>query len=402
MDNKIVTNFILSEKLDVSLSEAKYLLEKYVSDQSISPGKISVTYLICGKLKTGGYGIQIIDSASKEKQKLYSSLTQEVVYSVQKSNTIDFSLIALAGESLSENLREKALKGSIVSKRCTERLLKTKVLPPLPPQKNFEKQKPSSFFKPVSKPTNGLSETSTSEPNQSKNNVKTQNQKKPGGISSFFSQTTQSQKKDDQKEKRESSNEEDERETKRAKISISDSEGIGTNTKETKNEQDIDENDSNQKSLSSGKNGETHNGSIVENKKAVNKESSKKKGNQNGKKKAGQDGKKRKRIIVDSDSDDDLFGNDEDETMEVVASDEEIPIVAQPKLSAVPVPRNKRRKAVEKTFQDDEGYIVTRTEYVLVSASEDEDEENKEVPKKEVKSNVISKTENKEEKKSPP
>lgn len=62
---------------------------------------------------------------------------------------------------------------------------------------------------------------------------------------------------------------------------------------------------------------------------------------------------------------------------------EEQPVVTQPKEI---IPKNKRRKAVEKVYSDEEGFVVTKTEYILVSASEDEESEVKEEkPKVEAK-----------------
>ncbi|XP_045477989.1 DEK domain-containing chromatin-associated protein 4-like [Harmonia axyridis] len=88
-----------------------------------------------------------------------------------------------------------------------------------------------------------------------------------------------------------------------------------------------------------------------------------------GSNKKKQEGKKRKRIIVQSDSEDDMFGNDEEEEKPDEDIEEEKPVAILPKES---IPKNKRRKAVEKVYTDEEGFVVTKTEYVLVSESEDD------------------------------
>ncbi|KAK9878772.1 hypothetical protein WA026_023752 [Henosepilachna vigintioctopunctata] len=375
-EDRIVTYSVLCENLEICLADAKLILEKYVSDQ-LSPGKISVTYILCGRLKTGGYGIQIAESALlKEKKKLFEKVGNEVVYSIQKSNKIDFNLIA-AVEYESKN----ALKGSIVGEKCKERALKTKVLPPLPPQKNFEKQKPS-FFKPVSKPQcSGDIEKIKTEPITVKNNAKTQkltsqNNKKSSSLTNFLSQSTQNESKNNNSEHNSS------------KESSVDMEDVKTtsNVKIEESNEVIKNNDE-KENVNLKKNGDVQ--QQKRKKSAIDKTS-----NKVVKKEKADETKKRKRIIMDSDSDDDLFGNNEDERMVLEESDEEQAVVKP--TPSIAVPKNKRRKAVEKTYEDEEGFIVTKTEYVLMSASEDEELE---IPKKTEAPKII-KTDLKEENKS--
>ncbi|XP_060534918.1 uncharacterized protein LOC132707191 [Cylas formicarius] len=78
--------------------------------------------------------------------------------------------------------------------------------------------------------------------------------------------------------------------------------------------------------------------------------------------------KKRKRIMVVEDSEsDDLFGSEDDERVFDKSGDEpEKAPAKQPASTAM------RRKAVNRTYEDEEGFIVTRTEYVFEPASEDE------------------------------
>jgi len=108
--------------------------------------------------------------------------------------------------------------------------------------------------------------------------------------------------------------------------------------------------------------------------------------------------KKRKRIIVDenSESDDDIFGSEKSDNEEVHDFNEDpepVEIESKP-----PLPKNKRRKAVKKMYEDEEGFIVTKMEFVYETASEDENEPDNKVPKKEeVKLNPVKKS-NKSEK----
>lgn len=90
----------------------------------------------------------------------------------------------------------------------------------------------------------------------------------------------------------------------------------------------------------------------------------------------------------------DLFGNDDEDEKIDVQSEDEKPVIEEPKEI---IPKNKRRKAVEKVYTDDEGFVVTKTEYVLVSASDDEESQTIEK-----KPNTEIKPLKKIEQKSPP
>ncbi|KAG5881117.1 hypothetical protein JTB14_032294 [Gonioctena quinquepunctata] len=84
--------------------------------------------------------------------------------------------------------------------------------------------------------------------------------------------------------------------------------------------------------------------------------------------------KRRKRIVerVDSESDD-MFEKDDEE--DIIEKSDGEPEIAPPIISKKPLEaKNKRRKAVDRTYEDEDGYIVTKTEYVYETASEDENE----------------------------
>lgn len=284
----IVTNAILSEKLGISLAESSRILKKFIRGEIETD--LLVTYLISGKLKTGEYCIQIVDSVSlKAKKNMFSSISSEVVYSVQKYNYVDFNMIVLSEHT--QTTKPNAPKGSIIGERCTQQLVKSKALPPPPPQKNFEKQKTPLFFKPVVK-TEADCEIETSA-STSKNNNKSQIQKKTGGLSGFLSQASSSENK---QQIRKISSDEDTRDAKRPKMESNSDEKSKIEIKEeNKMEECGKENgNSNPILLINQEPEEKTNSETV-----IKKETSKKV-NRNKK----SDGKKRKRIIVQSDSDD--------------------------------------------------------------------------------------------------
>lgn len=377
-EDKIVTNSIVCDKFDTSITESKHILEKYVSDGILYPGKISVTYLVCGKLHTGEYSIKILDSlaALKEIKKKFSLVSNEVIYSVQKGNTIDFNVIALSEKC---EVTSNVYKGIIIGEKCVKRNIKSVELPPLPPQKNFDKQKPPMFFKSAVKKENDCDMKAIQTPSTNGANIK----KKNGGLQGFLSQTPNNSKNEIKPQTRKTpSSEEDTREIKRPRMETNDCQEVKV---EVKMEKGSETNDViNEKS--------TKNEEFEE--KTPRQVQIKKTTSAKGSNKKKQEGKKRKRIIVQSDSEDDMFGNDEEEEKPDEDIEEEKPVAILPKES---IPKNKRRKAVEKVYTDEEGFVVTKTEYVLVSESEDEESDVKDEKPKEAEKSV-----QKGEKKSPP
>lgn len=109
--------------------------------------------------------------------------------------------------------------------------------------------------------------------------------------------------------------------------------------------------------------------------------------------KKGKVDKKRKRVLQVSDSEDSAEENDpfEDKSMEQqIESDEDIipptpPLLTKVKMVSNAVNPKKRRKIVDKTYTDEEGYILTRKEEVYESCSDEEKSPQKE--------NVIKKEE---------
>lgn len=99
--------------------------------------------------------------------------------------------------------------------------------------------------------------------------------------------------------------------------------------------------------------------------------------------------KKRKRIIVaDSDSDDDIFEKEEipESPPPIEEHEPELPSQQSEMEDIIPCTpqhelnkgRKRIRKLVDKTFMDDDGYMITKKEFVYESCSESDHEEGKE------------------------
>ncbi|XP_018574295.1 DNA polymerase delta subunit 3 [Anoplophora glabripennis] len=404
-DDKIVTVSSLAADLGVSIHNSRNLISKYVEDQrKLKPDELAVTYVVSGTLKEnarkGVFMVKEVDL--KEKKNIFEANLCEVIYSVQKNKNVDFNIIALVDMFNSTKIRETALHGSIVSKNCTKRTLKFRKLPsPAPP---ILKGK-SSFFVPkveasassekstVSPKTEQKSKASgaiadlfkaaASKPKNGKGSVSKPNKPadKPRGLSGFLNNgalksSKESNKKDKIKIESSSSN---------AEIQTSSKEEIWDVIDDSSEELvTIKEESKVSKKDHTVKNGERKNNSQEKPKKA----------NKRRRDKSRElPSKKRKRIIERNSSDsDDMFEKDNDEDI-IERSDEEPERIPSPVVQKPIVPKNKRRKAVTRNYEDEEGFIVTKTEYVYETASEDENVEPEPVKqeKKEEKPIIKSK-----------
>ncbi|XP_044269366.1 uncharacterized protein LOC123014363 isoform X2 [Tribolium madens] len=349
-EEKLVTSALIANDLKISLSEATTLLKQFFEDSSkLKLGELHSTYLLCGSLKDNkGSVIYLVkDEDLQEKRDLFKNISSEVIYSVQKAKQIDYNMIALT------NTCNDNFAGCLVSKNCVKRNVKVKTLPP-PPSTNIKEK--GSFFKKVGSQPKPATEVnlkeSGKEPSQSsqkQSKVSSVKPKQNGGIASFFAKAPTKSEKDIKAKSDEKKNEDETKAGAAAFIKKSSEENTESNEK-----MDVDievekpvaqkvQNQSNKKRKKSNKNDLPS--------------------------------KKRKRIqeICDSDSGSDIFEDDERENI-IDGSDEEP--VEIPVTKATPVPKNKKRRAVDKTYVDEE---VTSVEYIYESASEDE----KEIPKKE-------------------
>lgn len=108
--------------------------------------------------------------------------------------------------------------------------------------------------------------------------------------------------------------------------------------------------------------------------------------------------KKRKRVLHLSDSEDenDPFVDNQEPEIEQNASDDEIPATPDTnsiKITSGIVNPKKRRKIVDKTYTDEDGYILTRKEEVYESCSENEEENKLEISKAAKKEKEVKKVE---------
>ncbi|KYB28926.1 hypothetical protein TcasGA2_TC032354 [Tribolium castaneum] len=362
-EEKIVTTALVANELKISLSEATRHLNQFIEDSpKLKLGELHCTYLLCGALKDkqGSVIYLVRDEDLQEKKDLFENISSEVVYSVQKARQIDYNMIALTDSSYDN------FAGCLTSKNCVKRNVKEKTLPPLPPTTVKEK---GSFFKKVDsqpKPvTQATAKESVKEPqsSQKQSKITSVKPKQNGGIASFFAKAPPKSEKEDVKPK----SEEKKNEVEETKV---------TTCKSTEDSQKIEEMDVDIEEVKPFE-------------QKVQKQSTKKRKKSS---KSDLPNKKRKRIqqICDSDSGSDIF-EDEDREEDIIEKSDEEPVeipVAKP----TPAPKNKKRKAVDKTYVDEEGFIVTNVEYIYESASEDE----KEVPKQESQQNskVLSEKKN--------
>nr|CAH7727074.1 unnamed protein product [Callosobruchus chinensis] len=392
-EDKIVTVPFLARNLGISLANSQRLITKYVQDQRKlnSDQQLSVTYTVMGILKNGkGDSIIMFDESNiAEKETLFDKIHSDIIFSVQKNSNVDFNIIALVDKFDASEITDEPLQGSIIGRECTKRNLKLKKLPTPPPPtikgksamfmpktdsiKSSEdfpsKQKPEvkattaiadMFNKaPVSKPT---------QKDEKKLSVKdTKSSKSKGTLSNFFSQTSS-----------------------KSTFGSSDSNNgkLGSKPSLTNGSADVSKEDEidvtefmevdfqeDPKTVENEKENEVKMKTKTEKKE----KKEKKKSNTKSKRGRSQDDseekstKRRRRIIERNDSDsDDLFGNDSNEEDVIEKSDEETekapPLIIE---KQQPV-KGKVRKAVDKTYMDKEGFLVTTTEYEYVSASEDE------------------------------
>ncbi|XP_072382492.1 uncharacterized protein PolD3 [Diabrotica undecimpunctata] len=387
-DDKSVTLPALARDLKVSIQDAKYLLAKYVKDQrKLNPKQLAVTYVLTGVLHGKGNAVIIVKETDlEEKRSLFDNVESETLFSVQKCKEIDLNSLSLVYDVT--KAAESPLLGSIVSKHCIKRTLKVKKLPPPPPSTIKGK---SSFFLPKTSSSTSLkseeSSSSKDEPKQRQNNKEkeadkksTTNTKPKGGLSAFFSKTSSSSSiKSENGIKKEystiSSSQPSELEELMEVDFQESSEEFKVDSKKIKNESNVDIKEGRQEVVKDeGKNNIKK--SDVKNKKNKNKREREKSQEKSV--------KKRKRIVERMDSEsDDMFENDEEDIVE--KSDEEPERASSPVAKKPLAPKNKIRKAVDKTYMDEEGYIVTKTEYVYESAPEDDE------PAKTVKNEPLEK-----------
>ncbi|KAF2899740.1 hypothetical protein ILUMI_06437 [Ignelater luminosus] len=373
-EDKIVTFKWLSITLDISVHDSRRLLEKYVSDhRSQKPQELSVIHLLSGTDDNNQLVITLVnENELEDKSDALNKVLNKQIYSVQKSKQVDVDALSLVDYFDIHKPREVPIVGSIRGKNCIKRIFKQKkALPPPPPPTNKGK---TSFFTKIPPKSSEKVDTKTKEDTvsvsnslvtkeKSNLNIRQNNTAKPkqNGIANFFTKGADI-KKVEERPKPEAAEKSEENESVTDKIS--------EDSKTLKGRiQSLVDSDSDSEDIISP----TPN---VERQKSRRSIKRQKKDNR----KDAPSPKRRKRIIQNDSDSDDIFGNDEkmDEVEEntIERSDEDSEPAFKPQLPLPP--KNKKRKWVDRTYTDEEGFVITRKEFVEVSDSESETEKTKE------------------------
>ncbi|KAK4880182.1 hypothetical protein RN001_008328 [Aquatica leii] len=361
-EDKIVTVPWLCTTLAITAKDAKDLINEYIShSQKSQPGNLSVLYLLSG-LREDTLTISITkEDELDDKKDLYTTEPIVEVYSIQKSKDVDLNTVALVDCFNSNNPRSTPILGSVISKNCVKRNFKSKKPLPLLPAPII-KEKSSFFTKLPPKSTNNNS--STAKPST----TKVASSPKQTAFNRFFSNNDNN--------------------TVKKEAVIPASKPVTDTKNESKKNLAIVDTDSDSEPQ----------------KKIVESTNEKKRTKRSTKKKESS-AKRRKRIVVEEDSDQDIFATDDDEEETsrkrknvITDSDEEVPVVKEEPLPDLP--KNKKRRLVDRTFEDEEGFIITKKEWVQEDASEDETQkvvEMKSEPevKKEINTNEVKTKQNK-------
>ncbi|CAH1155444.1 unnamed protein product [Phaedon cochleariae] len=397
-NDKIVTIPSLARTLDISVQESQHLIKQFTEDQNkLKPDQLTVTYVLTGLLKHGnGRAVLMLTQPTlTEKRSTFEQVLSEVIFSIQKCKSLDFNIIALVDGLDSTTICDKPLSGSIVGENCVKGELRTKKLPS--PRGPTIKGK-SSFFLPKTettgstvkpsqstdssskaKPTGGtaniFSKASTSNPvtkEKSKGSENKPIEKPKGGLSGFLTKSSSRSISSNENIKCENGSNKDEnsdQEKKSTEIESADSikleddlsSSMDIDVEEIKKVVEVKE--------------ETKTFEKSQQKRTKKETKSKPNKNKRQREKSEEKPtKRRKRIVERNDSEsDDMFENDADEDI-IDKSDEEPERIPSPVEKKPLAPKNKIRRAVDKTYEDEEGFIVTKTEYVYETASEDENE----------------------------
>lgn len=418
-EDKIVTYKWLSKTLNIHVNQSKQLLYTFCKDKK---DLVSATFLIAGKLRCNGEcHMVVVGQDQYEEMKLsFESLSSEHVYSIQRAKkTPSLSTLYTVNTQPFDEKEGVESLGAIRCKESVRRaaeelaLLRITVPPPAPAKvvpkqtqsaasssKESEKVSP---LKSKSEERNGkepatkdkakgglaamfAAQTSKASKSTAASSSTTKNNtagKKTGGISNFFSKVS----KEEPTEKSSKPDGNKEPTVKTCEEESVDVENVSEEAKEICD--DIPSKHSSsvtakveKKPSPESKSKQTPKATKQNKKKRVKAQEKK------------DDGKKRKRIRQISDSsDDDIFDEEEDKVSsrepspvpvleaKALESDEEddvIPPTPDAGSSSGRV-RRKRKVNKDKTFMDDDGYVVTQkvTEYESYSESDTENQESK-------------------------
>ncbi|XP_073952431.1 uncharacterized protein [Choristoneura fumiferana] len=397
-EEKLVTYVSISKELCIHVNESKSLMNKVVQDiRKIQPDtKLNINYVISGLAEDSkAYTYVCSDNDIADYRKKFKVIFFEHLYSINKGKPAVDKVAFMAITNFQDyHLCSGLIKSTLCSKRTAEEIgnLKSHSVvadekPIKPPVKKVKEEKANDVnmnghgdtkkvFEVKSEP---IKQEKTSPQKDSATNNKqkpvVKNANKPQkGISGFFSRSESTSAKKTTKD------------IKSADMEINvKSEKKDTNIHNNVEKMDVDEKienepketkvDKKEEKTSANKNKETNGAS-------KNKAKNHNKSLTQIKKNAKVD-KKRKRVLCVSDSDSDEEKNDpfvdEDDAhnqqMNIDSEDEipPTPAVNTIKVTSALLNPKKRRKIVNKTYTDEEGYILTRKEEVYESLSENED-----------------------------
>nr|XP_018906176.1 PREDICTED: DNA polymerase delta subunit 3-like isoform X2 [Bemisia tabaci] len=447
--DKIVTYKYLSRSLNISMNDAKRLLAKYAST-SKHKSDLSSVYAVGGELKNdGGFSVIIAQDEDLDSVKSqFKEVSWEQLYSLQKKGQLcDLNTLLIANNVTPTDENENSVVGipywkdpkrdDIAARNATTATTSTiaKQEPKVPPKKAPSPQKPAQPSKippktlpkatPKSKtspsPKKETSAKDKSTGNKSggiaamfaaqqskkdtapKSKAKPEPAKKSGSqsISSLFA--GQAKKMADKKTESQSSVSSSCTSTDNSKLNCESQELFSSSDNEkgsqsTKSQESALKVNGKEGSSQSKKSQETapkvngKEGSSQSSKNAsINKKppvSKKKVQSQKGKKGKPSEPpqKRRKRVMVESDSENSSEGDSDAESERSLSPEPEKPPSPEPMeeddeiIPATPVEPSKKRKrkAVDKTVMDENGFLCTTKEYVYESCSDNEEnDENK-------------------------
>lgn len=84
-----------SEVLNITVQDANKLLQIFAQDQKQTSTNVKATYVLSGILSNGSLGVRLVkEDDLQDKKQLFKTLSDEVLYSLQKSKSIDLYNIA--------------------------------------------------------------------------------------------------------------------------------------------------------------------------------------------------------------------------------------------------------------------------------------------------------------------
>ncbi|KAJ8666868.1 hypothetical protein QAD02_008530 [Eretmocerus hayati] len=405
-DDKLVTYKWLSKEFEVHINAAKDILKQYWNKFKVSE-QLTATFLIIGQLKDDSLRIEVVrDSDLETSRNKFMKIHCEHVYSLQKSLP-DIQQLAFSGEG---DLRYSAIKCSGIAIRE----------PPVISKKDNKSElenrsQNGSILKQQEETNKNQSQTSQDKVNTQKNQIpneslskKNEDHKEKSGK---LSKEKQVKKKAEGKKSNGDSQKKENKlnffgakskEAPKGKVSENKKETEHASDESQKNDPELElskqadekvprdvrksENSDKQKPKNDEQQTETDSQKRNNGQKSKNTKS-----NRGTKRNRSQEKgalSKRKRIVVMDSSEDESHDSShepEEEPMEVV----EEPVKKQSSACLSP-PAEKRengkrmvRKTVDKVFKDENGYLVTKREYVYEPVSDEQ--ESVEAKKEEVK-----------------